>query len=110
MPDIRPRFQLPTRRSLRLRPQRQGAPAPDVSMEARREDVVSPVEDSMVDAAIYREGKRIASPTTIAEAARMLRERDDTIAWIGLLRPREAQLIPVATEFGLHELAVEDAI
>jgi magnesium transporter len=79
-------------------------------MEARPEDVVSPVEQSMVDAAIYRDGHRIESPATVADAARLLREQDDTIAWIGLLRPTEAQLIPVANEFGLHELAVEDAI
>jgi len=110
MPDIRPRFQLPTRRALRFLPQRQTATAPEVSMEARPEDVVSPVENSMVDAAIYRHGRRIASPTTMAEAARILHDQDDTIAWIGLLRPSEAQLLPVAAEFGLHELAVEDAI
>jgi magnesium transporter len=79
-------------------------------MEARPEDVVSPVENSMVDAAIYRDGRRVASPTTMADAARILHEQDDTIAWIGLLRPSEAQLLPVAAEFGLHELAVEDAI
>jgi magnesium transporter len=79
-------------------------------MEARPEDVVSPVEQSMVDAAIYRDGRRVESPATVAEAAKLLREQDDTIAWIGLLRPSEAQLVPVATEFGLHELAVEDAI
>ena len=110
MPELRPRFTLPTRRSLRLRPQRAATPAPEVSMEARPEDVVSPVEQSMVDAAIYRNGHRIESPSTVAEAARLLREQDDTIAWIGLLRPTEAQLVPMATEFGLHELAVEDAI
>ncbi|HEY3084139.1 MAG TPA: magnesium and cobalt transport protein CorA [Candidatus Dormibacteraeota bacterium] len=79
-------------------------------MEARPEDVVAPVEESMVDAGIYREGRRIHSPATVAEAARLLREEEDTIAWIGLLRPTEAQLLPVAAEFGLHELAVEDAI
>ena len=110
MPELRPRFPLPTRRSFRLRPQRAASTAPEVSMEARPEDVVSPVEQSMVDAAIYRDGHRIESPTTVAEAARLLRDHDDTIAWIGLLRPTEAQLIPVANEFGLHELAVEDAI
>ncbi len=79
-------------------------------MEARPEDVVAPVEQSMVDAAIYRDGHRVESPTTVAEAARLLHEQDGTIAWIGLLRPTEAQLLPVANEFGLHELAVEDAI
>src|SRR5919109_2184096 len=110
MPEQRARFPLPNPRSLRLRLQRPTHPAPEVSMEARPEDVVAPVEQSMVDAAIYRGGRRVESPTTVAEAARLLREQDDTIAWIGLLRPTEAQLLPVASEFGLHELAVEDAI
>jgi magnesium transporter len=32
------------------------------------------------------------------------------MAWIGLFRPTEAQFRPVAEEFGLHEVAVEDAI
>jgi magnesium transporter len=32
------------------------------------------------------------------------------MAWIGLFRPTEAQFLPVAEEFGLHEVAVEDAI
>jgi magnesium transporter len=32
------------------------------------------------------------------------------MAWIALYRPVEAQLLAVAQEFGLHELAVEDAI
>jgi len=32
------------------------------------------------------------------------------MAWIGLFRPSESQLIPVADEFGLHDVAVEDAI
>jgi magnesium transporter len=31
-------------------------------------------------------------------------------AWIGMYRPTEAELRAVATEFGLHELAVEDAL
>src|SRR5919201_2119570 len=109
MPEIRPRFALPTRRSLRLRPQRP-ASAPEVHMEARPEDVVAPVEQSMVDAAIYRDGHRIESPATVVDAARFLRDHDDTIAWIGLLRPSEAQLLPVASEFGRDALAVEDAI
>jgi magnesium transporter len=32
------------------------------------------------------------------------------MAWIGLFRPTDAQFRPVAEEFGLHEVAVEDAI
>src|ERR1043166_2592791 len=106
MPELRPRFTLPTRQSLRLRPQRAATPAPEVSMEARPEDVVSPVEQSMVDAAIYRDGRRIESPATVAEAAKHLAEQEDTIAWIGLLRPTEAQLVPVAPELGLEDAIV----
>lgn len=32
------------------------------------------------------------------------------MAWIGLYRPADSQLLALAEEFGLHELAVEDAI
>ncbi len=86
------------------------APAPEVSMEARPEDVVTPVEQSVVDTAIYRDGRRIDTPPTVAATARRLREYPRDMAWIGLFRPTESQLLPAAEEFGLHELAVEDAI
>lgn len=79
-------------------------------MEARPEDVVEPVERSMVDAGLYVGGTRVATPETIAETARLLRETKGAMAWIGLFRPSEAQFRPVAEEFGLHEVAVEDAI
>jgi len=79
-------------------------------METRPEDVAAPVEQSVVDAAIYRDGRRVETPPTVADAARHLRELPDTMAWIGLFRPSEAQLLPVADEFRLHEVAVEDAI
>jgi len=32
------------------------------------------------------------------------------VAWIGMLRPDEAEIRAVAQEFGLHSLAVEDTI
>lgn len=79
-------------------------------METRPEDVASPVEQSVVDAAIYVGGVRTDSPTTVAEAAKVLRETPRGLAWIGLFRPTESQLRPVAEEFGLHEVAVEDAV
>jgi magnesium transporter len=120
MADRRPRFLLPIRRTPSDRPTASGVPAPgsqalhpeppEVSMEARPEDVVAHVEQSMVDAGIYVNGERVASPKTVAETAAALRETKGAMAWIGLFRPTEAQLRPVAEEFGLHELAVEDAI
>jgi magnesium transporter len=79
-------------------------------MESRPEDVSTPVEQIVVDIGIYRDGRRIDTPTTVADAARRWREQPGTIAWIGLFRPAEAQLLPIADEFGLHEIAVEDAI
>jgi magnesium transporter len=106
----RRRFPSLTRRPTRSRPGKTVEPAPEVSMEARPEDVVAPVEKSVVDAAIYRAGRRIASPATVAEAASQLRDEPGAMAWIGMLRPTESQLIPVADEFGFHEIAVEDAI
>jgi magnesium transporter len=79
-------------------------------MEARPEDVAAPVEQSVVDTAIYRDGRRIETPATVSETARRLREQPGTVAWIGMFRPAEAQFLPVADDFGLHEVAVEDAI
>ncbi|MCI0583822.1 MAG: magnesium and cobalt transport protein CorA [Chloroflexi bacterium] len=110
MADRRPRFQLPTRRRARIPAERPAGPAPEVSMETHPEDVAAPVEQSVVDAAIYREGRRIESPSTVAEAASRLRALPGSMAWIGMFRPKEAQLLPLAEEFGLHEVAVEDAI
>jgi magnesium transporter len=75
------------------------------------EHVLAPdVDEGVVDAAIYSDGQRIATQRTIAETAQALREHADTIAWIGLLRPPQEILHSVADEFGLHELALEDAI
>jgi len=66
---------------------------------------------SVVDSAIYAGGRRVASPGSLAETYRCLREEAGGMAWIGLYRPdEEAELASVATEFGLHTLAVEDAI
>lgn len=79
-------------------------------MEARPEDVATPVEQSVVDAAIYVRGERVESPVTIADTARLLPAHPGGMAWIGLFRPTEGQLRPVAEEFDLHEVAVEDAV
>ena len=65
---------------------------------------------SMVDSAIYVEGRRTASPTSLAETFRSLREQTDAVGWIGLYRPTQDELAALAAEFDLHELAVEDAI
>ncbi|MEU6766147.1 magnesium and cobalt transport protein CorA [Streptomyces sp. NPDC046853] len=65
---------------------------------------------SIVEAALYRDGVRVATPSSLADTFRALREQRDGMAWIGLARPTEAELLSLAAEFDLHELAVEDAM
>jgi magnesium transporter len=79
-------------------------------METRPEDVAAPVEQSIVDAAIYVDGRRITTPETVADASHELRAIPGSMAWIGMFRPAPSQFVPVAEGFGLHEVAVEDAI
>ena len=110
MAERRPRVLLPTRRGGRGPNGHRQPPAPEVSMEPRPAATAASVEQSVVAAAIYRDGRRVDSPSTVAEASRRLRDQPGTMAWIGLYRPAETQLLAVAEEFGLHELAVEDAI
>ncbi|WP_434598810.1 magnesium and cobalt transport protein CorA [Streptomyces sp. A5-4] len=65
---------------------------------------------SVVHAALYRYGRRVSTPDSLAETFRQLREDPDGMAWIGLHRPTEAEILTLADEFDLHPLAVEDAM
>lgn len=79
-------------------------------MESRPASVGGAAEEGLIDAALYKGGQRVGSPQSVADTARQLRDRPGTMAWIGLFRPPEGQLLTIAEEFGLHELAIEDAI
>jgi len=68
------------------------------------------IENSVIDAAIYVDGERRQSLTSLADTFGQLRRTPGSMAWIGLYRPTEAQLQSLATEFGLHELVIEDAV
>ena len=63
----------------------------------------------IVGRAVYRDGKRVLEPHDFAEMATACRD-DGGIAWIGLYRPTHEEFAEVARAFGLHELAVEDAV
>ncbi|MER5525788.1 magnesium and cobalt transport protein CorA [Streptomyces sp. NPDC002677] len=65
---------------------------------------------SVVEAALYRDGVRVATPATLAETYRELRDQPAGMAWIGLARPTSDELLSLAAEFDLHPLAVEDAM
>ena len=66
-------------------------------------------EMPIIDNAIYRDGVRDAHPVTLDLTFEALRDHGG-FAWIGMYRPTEEELRAVAVEFGLHRLAVEDAL
>jgi magnesium transporter len=68
---------------------------------------------SVVDNAIYVDGRRSADPSSLDHTFAELRdcaEGEHRFCWIGLLRPSPDEIKAVAEEFGLHNLAVEDTI
>ncbi|MEW2578020.1 magnesium and cobalt transport protein CorA [Streptomyces syringium] len=112
MPENPPRRQRPSPKKhswLRPTTARPGGtppadrPAPDASAPTGS-------EGSVVHAAVYRDGHRVSTPTSLADTYRRLREQPDAMAWIGLHRPTESELVSLAGEFDLHQLAVEDAL
>jgi magnesium transporter len=64
--------------------------------------------DSIVDCAVYVDGRR-EPPVDPGEALRAARERGGFV-WLGLFEPNEAELGRIAEHYGLHPLAVEDAV
>ena len=68
---------------------------------------------SVVDNAIYVDGRRKLAPPSLDTAFAALRSCPDdgrSFAWIGMLRPGRDEIDAVAREFDLHELAVEDTV
>ncbi|MET7601956.1 magnesium and cobalt transport protein CorA [Streptomyces avermitilis] len=65
---------------------------------------------SVVQATLYRDGVRVSSSASLADTFRQLRDEPSGMAWIGLARPTESELLSLAEEFDLHPLAVEDAM
>src|ERR671911_2170437 len=63
----------------------------------------------IVDNAIYVDGRRAVEPESLEETYQACRNRRG-LAWIGLYEPTEEEFSSVAQEFGLHPLAVEDAV
>jgi magnesium transporter len=65
---------------------------------------------SLVDNAIYEVGCRVETLPSLDDTYTALDAHPDAMAWIGLYRPSTEELTSLASQFGLHELAVEDAI
>jgi len=63
----------------------------------------------IVDCAYYKDGLRLDDgPVSLEEAA--ARRDEGGFVWLGLFEPGEAEMDQVRQLFGLHELAVEDAL
>jgi len=66
--------------------------------------------DVIVDCAIYRDGRRTEGSADVSGALRAARTAEDGFLWIGLHEPTEEEFDQVSEAFGLHPLAVEDAL
>jgi magnesium transporter len=69
-----------------------------------------PASASVVDCAVYLDGERLPGRFTHERALAEVRRRGEGFVWIGLHEPDEHQITGIADVFGLHELAVEDAV
>lgn len=65
---------------------------------------------AIIATGLYVDGIKVATPASTAETAVALRDTPGAMAWIGLYQPSRSDLLAVGEEFGLHELAIEDAI
>jgi magnesium transporter len=85
---------------------------PEAAFDAKRIHV--PVARAMVDCGVYVEGARLPGKYTHAAAQakvkEMCAEGKEAFVWIGLHEPDDHQMHAVAEVFGLHPLAVEDAV
>ena len=90
---------------------------PVVRAKARGPDARTihiPVARAMVDCGVYVDGKRLPGKYTHAAALTKTRELEkagkEAFVWVGLHEPDDHQMQTVADVFGLHPLAVEDAV
>ena len=67
----------------------------------------------IVDCAVYRDGKRVSledDGKDIAAAYSWANLNEGVFVWVGLFEPSQDEMVKVADAFGLHPLAVEDAV
>ena len=65
---------------------------------------------SVVDCAVYAAGQRLPGTFSPDEALRVASSQSDAFVWLGLHEPAAAEMSAIAQTYGLHELAVEDAV
>ncbi|SFR02847.1 magnesium transporter [Lentzea waywayandensis] len=65
---------------------------------------------TVVDCAVYVDGKRLPGTWTYAGALTEVRDRGEGFVWIGLFEPEKHQFHGLARTCGLREQAAEDAV
>ena len=63
----------------------------------------------IVNCAVYEQGQRRQGDLSLGEAGQAARG-EDAFVWLGVLEPSAEEFEAIASEFDLHELAVEDAV
>jgi magnesium transporter len=100
-PDLPTQAPGPSKRPLpSLRPRPVGAPR---STPTRR-----PGQPVVVDCAVYVDGVR-QGPVAPEDALEQARARGGFV-WLGMYEPPEEELSAISAQYGLHPLAVEDAV
>jgi magnesium transporter len=89
-------------------------PLPSFRGQARRAAklprIPVPTARAVVDCAVYIDGERLPGRFTHADALAEVDKRGTGYVWVGLHQPDEYQMADIAETFGLHPLAVEDAV
>jgi len=87
---------------------------PSFSPTRRRTPVTilrpAPSSDAIVDCAAYLDGVRVPGWHDPVQAIERIRAEGRGYVWIGLHEPDADEMTVIADLFGLHELAVEDAV
>ncbi|MFI6647014.1 magnesium and cobalt transport protein CorA [Streptomyces sp. NPDC050529] len=96
---------MPLITSIRRAVRRSYRRAVDLSHPAR-----SPLGSSVVNCVVYREGARQYGDGDVEDALRRVRKAGDGFVWIGLHEPEQEEFTDLAELFGLHRLAIEDAV
>jgi magnesium transporter len=63
----------------------------------------------IVNCAVYEQGQRRQGDLSLGEAGQAAKG-EDAFVWLGVLEPSAEEFEAIASEFDLHELAVEDAV
>lgn len=84
------------------------SPAVDL-VHPRRKHLGRGLDRCVVDCAVYVDGHRVPGRVEVPQALARARDAGGFV-WLGLHEPSDTSFAEVAAQFGLHDLAAEDAV